>query len=234
MRKIQQILSFLVLLPLFFHSQDGPVVVDNKPIVVSAHIGIPKTITSNKFRNSFNGFYEGDVSINFKLVNNFYAGIGYKRTDLQNNKFLKQKVFNASIPYNTHFISDCPFVKLSFDKFFKENAYINYSIQYGYMIAKFTDVNEDTTSANKPYGKTNFNSHYIEPHISANFIVDKTMSSPLVFSVFLGYTTLFYKFDPKAPRFNQFEQELGDKSNNYFMSWITFGFGINVLIGKNK
>lgn len=234
MHKLRQILSFLSLLPLFFYAQEGPVHVDNKPIVVTSHVGIPKTLTSNKFRNSFNGFYQADLSVNFKLVNNFYLGVGYMRTDLQNNKFLKRKVFNASIPYNTHMIGDCPFVRLSYDKFFKENAYINYAINYGFMIAKYTDVNEDTTAANKPYGKINFNTSYVQPEISANFIVDKTMKSPLVFSVFLSYTTLFSKFDPKAPRFNQFEQELGNKSNNYYMSWLTFGFGIHILIGKNK
>lgn len=219
----------MIILPSIFFGQDAPIKKDNLPIIVRAHVGIPKPISSSQYRKSFNGFYEGDISINFKLVDNFYMGVGYQSTYFQNNRFLQKKVYNASVPYETRLIGDCPFVKLSYDKFYKSNMYVDYSINYGYMIARYTNVNEDTTDYNKPYGAKFFNSHYVQPEISANFIVDRR----LAFSVLLSYTTMFYKYDPKAPRFNQFE-EVRFKNNNYFMSWITFGFGVNVLLGKNK
>lgn len=229
MKTIVKILAIFFLFPFVFLGQDAPIKKDNLPFIIRAHVGIPKTISSSMYRQSFNGFYEGDISFNLKLTGNFYLGIGYQSTYFQNNKFLQKKVYNASVPYETRLIGDCPFVKLSYDKFVKSNVYIDYSLNYGYMLARYTSVNEDTTAYNKPYGAKTFNSHYVQPEISANFIVDRSLS----FSVLLAYTTLFQKFDPKSPRFNQFE-EVRLKNNNYFMSWITFGFGVNVLLGKNK
>ena len=229
MKTTVKILAIFFLFPFVFLGQDAPIKKDNLPFIIRAHVGIPKTISSSMYRQSFNGFYEGDISFNLKLTGNFYLGIGYQSTYFQNNKFLQKKVYNASVPYETRLIGDCPFVKVSYDKFVKSNVYIDYSLNYGYMLARYTSVNEDTTAYNKPYGAKTFNSHYVQPEISANFIVDRSLS----FSVLLAYTTLFHKFDPNAPRFNQFE-EVRLKNNNYFMSWITFGFGVNVLLGKNK
>jgi hypothetical protein len=49
----------------------------------------------------------------------------------------------------------------------------------------------------------------------------------------MSYTTLLYYYDPKAPRFAHFG-EIKNASNNYVMSWLNFGFGFNVLLGKKN
>ncbi|MBL7917470.1 MAG: hypothetical protein JNM96_03675 [Bacteroidia bacterium] len=210
-------------------SQNRTIDKDNKPFIIRGTIGIPKSISSNQFRTSFNGLYEGSLSVNFKLFNNTYIGVGYQSVNFQNNKFLKYKVFAASVPYNTHLIGNNPFVHLGFDKFYKSNFYMHYAINYGFMLGQFTNVNEDTTAYNKPFGSKKFTAQFVQPEVSANFIVEENLG----FCVYLAYSTLFSKYDPKSPRFNQFE-EVRDKSNNYYMSWVTFGFGFNVLLGKNK
>ncbi len=220
----------LILLIGFLFSQTGPINKENKPFIIKGNIGIPKTITSNQFRSSFNGLYEGSISVNFKLFNNTYFGVGYQSVYFQNNKFLKFKVFEASIPYNTRLIGNSPFIHLGFEKFYKSNFYIHYGINYGIMLGKYTNVNEDTSVYNKPFVSKNITAQFVQPEISANFIVEEN----LAFYVFLSYNTLFYKYDAKAPRFNQFQEEVREKSNNYYMSWLTFGFGFNVLLGKNK
>jgi hypothetical protein len=67
----------------------------------------------------------------------------------------------------------------------------------------------------------------LQPEIAVNFLTDRRLS----FSIILSYTTLFYFYDPKAPRFNQFE-EINDLSNKAVMGWINIGFGFNILINK--
>lgn len=140
------------------------------------------------------------------------------------------QLFNASIPYDTRLLSDCPFVVFSYDRFVKERSYVSYSIHYGYLIGRYTNINADTTAANKPFVPKDFAAQYVKPEISFNFI-DK--DNPwIAFNVSLAYTTLIYKYDAKAPRFNHFE-ELNKKSNSYYMSWLTFGFGLNILLGRS-
>jgi len=224
-----KIFFFIIYFPSFFYGQEPKIDKENPLCLIKIHGGIPRTISSQMFRKSFTGVYEAGISVNFKLLKNFYMGVGYQRTDLRNVDSLKFKVFENKLPYNTHLVGGSPFVKLTFDKFYKKNMFVDYSVSYGYMLVNYTNVNEDTSASNKPLVPQSFSSHYIQPEISANFVIDEYIA----FSLMLNYTTVFYKFDPKAPRFNQFEL-VNRKSNNYYMSWFTLAFGINVLIGKGK
>jgi hypothetical protein len=141
----------------------------------------------------------------------------------------RQILFRASIPYNTRLTGHAPFVTLNYHHNLKSGFYFNYGLDYGFVLAGYSRINEDTTSFNKPFGLKNFNTHLLQPHISANWMVDQFLS----FTVIYGYTTMFSRFDPKAPRFNHFK-EISEKSNSYYMSWMTFSFGVNVLFGKLK
>lgn len=201
----------------------------NALFTVRGNIGIPRTISSKMFQNAFSGIAEGNLSFNARLFDNFFVGLGYQMSYFQNNKFLKFQYFNNSIPYNTRLTGNAGFVKLGYDQFFSEKGYISYSINSGVMQYNYSFVNLDTNINNKPYGKLLFLSPYIQPEISANFIVDNTLS----FSIMLSYTTLFNKFDPKSPRFNHFE-EIRTSSNRYYMSWLNIGFGFNVLINSKS
>ena len=106
---------------------------------------------------------------------------------------------------------------------------MSYCLNSGFMQCNYSNVNLDTNINNKPFGKLIFSAPYIQPEVSANFIVDNTIS----FSIMLSYTTLFSNFDPKAPRFNHFE-EVKKTSNKYYMSWLNIGFGFNVLINTKS
>ena len=226
-----KIALIFILFPLFFLGQEKPAEKLNARFVIKTSAGIPKPITSNLFRKSFNGFYDLGISFNFRTVVNFYFGIGYQNAFFKNNEYLKRQVYNASIPYDTRLLADIPFVTLSYDKFLKSTSYVKYSLNYGYILGKYTNVNPDTSAKNMPLISKGFSGQYIKPEVSFNFIdKDNTWVS---FAVMVSYTTLLYKYDPKAPRFAHF-YELQTISNKYMMSWLTVGFGINVLIGKSK
>ncbi|MEI8136078.1 MAG: hypothetical protein WCH21_02010 [Bacteroidota bacterium] len=200
---------------------------ENALFTIRGNIGIPRVISSQMFRTSFAGLYEGNLSLNVKLFNNFFIGVGYQNTQFQNNKFLKFQYFNASIPYNTRLLCSGAFIKLGYDKFFSEKGYASFNLNSGLMLNNYFNVNADTSLANKPFVLKDFSAPYVQPEASVNFIVEKNLS----FSLMLSYTALFYRFDPKAPRFAQF-QEIKNTSNKYFMGWINIGFGFHILIDK--
>lgn len=201
---------------------------ENAPITIRGVIGIPRATSSEQFRKSFAGLYEANLSVNFRLPKNLFAGAGYQSTFFKNNDAIKYKYFNANIPYNTQLIGNSGFIKFGYDHPFSK-GFFSFSLNAGYSFFHYENVNQDTSVANRPYVDTKFTAPYLQPEIAVSFLADRLLS----FSILLSYTTLFYHYDPKAPRFNQFE-EINDLSNTYVMSWINIGFGFNILINRKK
>lgn len=199
----------------------------NALLTIRGNIGLPEVISSKMFHTSFAGIYEGNLSVNLRVLNNFYMGIGYQNTQFQNNKFLKMQLYNASVSYNTRLMGHAAFVKIGYDQFVTDKNYVSYSVNTGYMLCSYNNVNADTSSRNQPFVSKTFSAPYIQPEISMNFGVEDNMS----FCLMLSYTTLLHRFDARAPRFNQFE-EIRKASNKYAMGWLAFGVGFNVLINK--
>lgn len=241
MHLIRKIAFICFLLPVVGIGQDEATLPMNEKVnarfVIKVDAGIPKPITSELFRKSFNGFYDASVSLNLRTINNFYFGVGYENLFFKCNAIIRQQVSTNSavtVPYDTRILADAPFVTLSYDKYFKPASYASFGINYGYILGRFTNVIDDTTGANLPSVPKGFNAQFIKPEASLNF-VDKE-NQWIAFKVFMAYTTIIYKYDPKAPRLNQFdfEDHKGENfTNRYFVSWITFGFGLNILLGRN-
>ena len=197
------------------------------PYTIRGNMGIQKPLTSGKFQQSFAGLYEGNISFNARIGTNFSAGFGYQNTYFKNNQFLKRKISNAQLPYHTSLICDGAFLRLGYDRFFRTNGFVSYALNGGYTFCRYTNVNNDSSAANSPYPGKTFNSPYIQPEVSFNFVMEQR----LAFSLFLSYTTMFYKYDARAPRLNHFP-EIEDKGNSFPMSYFSFGFGFTVLLGK--
>lgn len=203
----------------------------NAAYTIRGNVGIPRSISSQMFRTSFNGVYEINLSVNARLFNNVFVGLGYQNSHHQNNKFLKFQYFNASIPYNTRIDAHSGFLKIGGDRFFSDDNYMSYSVNTGLMQVNYKNVNEDTTKLNKPFGMQQYMTPFVQPEMSVNFIVDEKRTMSL--SIMIAYTTVLTRFDPKAPRLNHFE-EINKSRNSYYMSWINIGFGFNVLINRRK
>ena len=226
---IKKFLVAFVLINTFCFSQKTDK--QNALFTIRGNVGIPRAISSNQFRKSFNGVFEANLSVNARLFSNFYAGIGYQHTNFLNREevFVFYRVKQGALSYNTRLLCNSGFVKLGFDTFFSEIGYMSYSINTGIMFNNYAYINSDSSIANAPFPPKTFITPFIQPEISANFIVENNLS----FSIFLNYNTMLYRFNPKAPRFNQVE-EVKIKSNNYFISYLTFGFGFNVLINSKS
>lgn len=203
----------------------------NAPVTIRGNIGIPKPLSSRMYSTSFNGIFEVNLSVCVRLFGNFNAGLGYQNSYFQNN----EKVFvyhpvpsgTAVLSYNTRLMGHAGFLRLGYDKFFSQKGYMSYALNTGMMKGNYLNIIPDTAIKNKPFQPQYLIAPYIQPELSAHFIVDRNLS----FSIMLSYTTLLYKFDPRAPRFNHIE-EVNSKSNRYYMSWFNIGFGFNVLINK--
>ncbi|MBS1651867.1 MAG: hypothetical protein JSU07_07660 [Bacteroidetes bacterium] len=230
MLKIFHLILFLIVV-VFLPAQNTAPKKENALFTIRGNAGIPRTISSSMFHGAFNGVYEGGLSINAKVFDNFFVGLGYENINFLNQQevFVYYRAGNGSLSYNTHLINNAGFIKLGYDKFFSQIGYMSYSLNAGLMYCKYTNVINDTNSKNAPYPAANFITPYLQPEMSVNFIVDQHLS----FNIFLSYTTMLTKFDPKMPRFNQVD-EVRSRGNNYLMSYFTFGFGFNILINKRQ
>lgn len=216
---------FFFILPLLLAAQK--IDKQNARFTLRGNVGIPRAISSSMYRTAFSGLYEGNLSFNMRVAGNFYAGLGYQNSHFQNDKdIFRFEYFKVTIPYNTRLNHHCGFLKLGYDKFFSQTGYVSYALNSGLMFSEYLNVNEDTSAKNRPYGEKKFTAPYIQPELSANFIVNEKQN--LAFSFMISYTTHFASFNPKSPRFNQFEQISG-RQNRYIMSWLTIGFSFHIL-----
>jgi len=212
----------------------------NPFFTVRGNVGIPRSTGSMMFRQSFTGIYEVNLAAVVRPGKNFVVGLGYQNALFKNVKSIGVIQYSqggktiALSNYNTQIIEHGGFFKMGYDQFVTPTSYLNYSINSGLMFCQYTGVVPDTSIANRPYGETKFFAPYTQPEISMHFIAGEEQL--LSFSMMLSYTTLFYKFDPKAPRFNGLpDPPIYTKGNRYFMNWINIGLGFNVLIkGKAK
>lgn len=192
----------------------------NSNVKISSGIGIPLTVTSNKFSTCFKGLYEANVSVRFQVAKGLFAGAGIMNSWFDCNKqIFKNQYNNGSVPYSTYLIINSPFLKISYDKYFSEIGSLNYGLSAGYSSGKYNKIVADTSLLNRPYGSETFGVPFIQPEVALTFGVEKYLG----FSVFVNNTYMFYKYDPRSPRFNQF-QEVRDAPNNILSGWITLGF----------
>jgi hypothetical protein len=221
----QLIAIIFICFPLWFLCQAPPK--KNARITIRGDVGIPRAIASQMFRTAFNGVVESGLSVNLRAFNNFYCGLGYRYVNFLNNKqlFAFYKTAAGSLSYNTRMLGNSGFVKLGYDYFFSDIGYVSCAINTGYMVASYEKLNPDTSLANQPIPAAKFTAPYVQPEFSVNFLAEKHVS----FSILLSYTTIFYKFDPKAPRFNHIS-EIASARNSAVMGWLNIGFGFNILI----
>jgi len=232
MRKSFILVCFMIPFLLFSQNRDKR----SAPFTIRYGIGIPKSVSSQKFRTAFNGVFETNLSVNARLFSNFFVGVGLQYSHFQNNKqvfvYYQAKdpktgnATGATLSYNTRMIGNSGFLKIGYDQFF-EKGFATFALNTGYSVVNYKNVINDSAEANLPFISTTFNAPYLQPEVSLSFMADRSLTFSLLFS----YTTMLSKFDPKAPRFNAIGQ-MRDRSNNYFMSWINIGFGVTVLLGK--
>jgi hypothetical protein len=228
MRRLLSVLLLCVSVVSFSQQKDQL----NSKITIRGMVGIPKIVSSQMFRTTFNGVVETGLSVNIRLFGNVYAGAGYEYSNFLNNKREWSASFTStagSVYYSTQVKSHGGYVKIGYDHFFSKIGYVSYALNTGLIGAGYFDVRQDSSAANQPFVSTKFVAPFLQPELSLNFLAEKNLSFALLFN----YTTMLYKFDPKAPRLNHISQ-INEARNRYFVSWINIGIGFTVHLDSKR
>lgn len=232
----------VLLMALFSSGQEAAEI--NSKISVRGVFGIPRPISSKRFHTTFRGVFEAGASVNYRFTKTAYAGLGFNYTNFSVSKqpwAAPLAAASGTVYYKTAMINQGLYLKVGYDQYFSDLGYTSVSLNGGYMMVNYTKVNPDTLSngytnyanANLPHVPTSFNAPYIQPEISFNFIAERypDKRAKLAFSLLLSYTTMFYQFDARAPRYYHIG-DVHDAANKYFISWVNIGIGFHALIGK--
>lgn len=228
--------AVLCLLSINTFSQEAPSssrAPDMPRVAVRANLGIPKIITSNKYRNSFSGVFSGEIGVSYKLVSNYFFGVGYNYNYFKAQRYFRE---NTNPRINASMQMHGGFLKLGYDHFFKPTAFTTISLNIGYQSGKYYGLQyplKDTIRA--PFENT-WGNAYVEPMIGMYFIVDPDFA----FGMHLSYSYNTQQFSAEDIGFNKFGfsgSSNGDKAynslkNNWGMSMVTLGFGFYYGIRK--
>lgn len=183
---------------------------------IRAECNIPKVLSSQAYRTSFNGLYDGGIKFTGRLMSNFCLGIGY-------NNALFNTTTQFRDPYGRNIntrqqVHDGVF-SIVYDKFAGEKSFWSFSLNTGVSYNKYTSVvaKADSLYKNIP---TNFVTGFIRPEASINFLVE----SNFAFSINLSYNLSLYNFDPTIPRLDKY-LNYNQLRNNFNVGWLSFGFG---------
>ncbi len=223
--------SILCLYTLFGLSQEGEtpsVKHDELPrFAVRANLGIPKIISSEKYRNSFSGVFSGEIGVTYKLFGDYIIGIGYNYNYFKAQRYFRE---NTNPKINASMQMHGGFIKLAHDHFFSPTAFTTVSLNMGYQTGKFYGLQYPTRDTIRQKYNSQFGNAYIEPMIGVYFMVDPNFA----FGAHLSYSYNFQQFSAENIGFNKFgfsanppDQKRGynELHNAWGMSMITLGFG---------
>ena len=209
---MKYILSYLIFTScLFSFAQDKAP--DLPTFAIRGNVGIPKTVSSQSFRNSFSGVMTGDMNMTCKLTSKFFVGLGYSYTYYKSQKAFRDK------NVNTYMQSQNGYLKLGIDHFFSDNGFATFSVNAGYNYNEYKNIKytSDTLIGKYP---TKFSSAFVEPVIGLYFVVDPNFA----IGGHISYNYNFSQFNPTYAGFNGWFDYTKVK-NNWNMSMITLGFG---------
>ncbi len=185
-------------------------------VAIRGFVTIPRSISSEAYRTSFNGLYDGGLNITTRVFDNFCIGLGYG-----NALFTTTTQFRDQFGRNINTRQQIHNGVLSFyyDKMTGEKSFAAFSLSSGLSYNKYTGViaKADSLYKNIP---TDYVCGFIKPEVSINFLVEENFA----FSIHLNYTMALYTFDPKVARLDEYlnYKEYKNKTN---IGWISFGFG---------
>lgn len=199
---------------------------DLPKVAMRANLGIPKIVSSQKYRNSFSGVFSGELGFTYKLAGNYFFGLGYNYNYFKAQRYFRE---NANPNLNASMQMHGGYLKLGHDHFFKSNAFTTVSVNLGYQAGKYYGLQypvRDTIRA--PY-TPQFGNAFIEPMVGVYFIVDPNFA----FGMHLSYSYNLQQFSAEDIGFDKFGfsgSANGDKAynqlgNGWGMSMFTLGFG---------
>lgn len=185
-------------------------------VAIRASGNVPKVVSSEAYRTSFNGLYDGGIKVTTRLFDNFSIGLGY-----DNALFTTTTQFRD--PYgrniNTRQQMHNGVLCFYYDKITSEKTFLAISLNSGLSYNKYTGVIAKHDSLYKNIA-TDYICGFIRPEVSINFLVEDNFA----FGIHLSYVMSLYTYNPKVSRLDSYlnYNEYKNKAN---IGWISFGFG---------
>ncbi len=191
---------------------------------IRAYCAIPHVIGSQAFRESFLGVYDAGINFNLRLFSNFTLGVGYQNVLFNQTSFFKYKGLDTRLQVHDGVL------RIGYDKSTGPKSFISISLSSGYGDNQYTAVKAAKDSLNGKY-PTFFNSAFIRPEFSANFLVEDNFA----FGVHVAYNMSLAAYDPRLNCFDTYAKLNFDQwRNRSNMGWISFGFGFYYGAKKKK
>ncbi len=187
---------------------------------IRVNCGIPNSVSSSAFRNTFSAVVTGEGTVNCRIFSNFFIGVGYSYTYYQAQKYFRD------LTVNTNMQSQNGYIKIGYDKFFSEKGFTTVSLNAGYNYNEYKGIvyKADSLIAKTP---TQFTSSFVEPQFGVYFIVDPNVA----IGGHIGYNYNFTQFKPNVGGMDKW-LDYSRVSNKWNMSSIIIGFGFYYGIGK--
>jgi len=182
---------------------------------------LPAPVSNAVFREKFRGIYEMNLSVNMRLTNNVFAGLGFKNGLLGLNAI--PNPYN-NVDLNTKMQMYTGYVKIGCNKFHNENVFSTFAVNIGYNSSNFTGV---INPKDRPDLVKTYTSMLIEPEYSINFAVEENFS----IGIFLSYNYMPTVFNPANIALQDVTSLAGLKTTTA-TGIINFGFGFYYGLGK--
>ncbi|MCD6068818.1 MAG: hypothetical protein K0S33_3644 [Bacteroidetes bacterium] len=191
------------------------------PISIRFSGGVPNPLTSRLFRHTFVGIYEANLSVNLRIGDYLYAGLGFRNTLLSvsnRNKFGS----------HTKMQMNSGFVRVGYDKYHSGRVFSSFYMQAGYTQGLYTGApNYDLKPQNPKSGFA-----FFQPTYGINFFGDE--AERLRVGFYGGYNYMLWQFDPVQINLKDVDPDMNKYGNKSNASYWVIGLEMYVGLGKTK
>lgn len=184
--------------------------------------GIPTTLSSQAFRNTFIGEFQTGGQFVVKIFRSLYSGVGFNYALFKTSKNFQFISGNNSLPYdfflrtyNTNFTLGY-FLPVETESN-KPPQFGCIEIRPGYSYNLYTNVVLKVDSG-KSAPPLEFSNAFLQAHFSYTFMVEENLG----FGGFLNYTLYFSIFQPSYASLDKYAN-YALWQNNFNISWLTIG-----------
>jgi hypothetical protein len=216
-------LFFLLLLQCAISSNAQPT-----KFFIKANVQFPKAIGNKFFRTYYTGIYNLDVSANYLLYKNMYAGFGvdYKRFQLSNNYTSIRKTYIENKKKIA--ISSSALSGLVNIGYWKTDATSSLVVDYnlGVGLTQTTIISPIDTFNNSVTKALT-----VQPRVGFYWYVDD--DKLMMLGGTIGYSYVNTKFDANALHYNLLSLDYSERDLRLKTQYISFGLGLIYRIGKS-
>jgi hypothetical protein len=182
---------------------------------------LPAPVSNAVFRQKFRGIYEMNLSVNLRITNNFFIGLGFKNGLLGLNSIPNPA---TSVDLTTKMQLYTGYFKVGYNKFHTENIFSTFAVNIGYNSSTFTGV---INPKNETGLIETYTSMVVEPEYSLNFAIEDNFT----IGIFLSYNYMPTVFNPYNIALQDVTSIAGLKTGSA-TGIINFGFGFYYGLGK--